>query len=115
MPEAYFVQDDGYTLWGFVPRRPGLYPDAWFRYRPAVPSLVRRFSESFGAARDGLGAELVATRVDGLRQKKGDEPTPIPAEHAGKLHADLFTRIVNHVLGIEGPYLEESEKNSAGG
>jgi hypothetical protein len=112
MAESYFVQNDGYTLWGFIRGRGGLYPDAWFKYRPAVPSITRRINETFGVQRDELIAELLSTRVDGLRVKKTDEPMPISADAAYKLHADLSVRLLNFVLGVEAPWLGNAEKNS---
>jgi hypothetical protein len=106
MAESYFVQDDGYTLWGFIRGRPGLYPDAWFKYRPAVPSISRRLNETFGVQRDELIAELIETRIDGLRP-----PTQINSTAAHMLHADLSNRIVNFVVGAEAPWLGKAEKN----
>jgi hypothetical protein len=112
MPEAYFIQDDGYSLWGYVPRRPGLYPQAYFRYRPAPPALVRRYRETAGLERDAVAREYVSQRIDGLRPTKGGEVMPLNADQLEKMHDDLFQRLLNHALGFEGPAAELMEKNS---
>jgi hypothetical protein len=112
MPEAYFIQDDGYSLWGRVQRWPGLYPEAIFKYRPALPEFRRRFAETFGAERDAYARKLLSERIDGLRQKVGDEPMPLNPDQLHKLHADLYAKLLNHVLGQDGPDLELMEKNS---
>jgi fido (protein-threonine AMPylation protein) len=112
MPESYFIQDDGYSLWGHIPRRPGLYPQAYFRYRPAPPALVRRYRETAGAERDAASREIISMRIDGLRMTMGAEPMPLKADDLDKMHDDLFQQLLNHALGFAGPALELMEKNS---
>lgn len=55
---------DGYTLEGFLPRRPGLHEEVRFKYRPALPGRVADYMRADKAS----GVKEMAQTARGRRQ-----------------------------------------------
>jgi hypothetical protein len=109
---SIFVPDDGYTVTAKIPGTPGLYPPVTVKYRPATPSV--RFEYLGAADKADAGARIIARQVQRLTVDGDETPVTLRPEVAMKLHAELFSALLNVCVGFAGPSVEQADPNSGG-
>jgi hypothetical protein len=101
--ESFFIpkaRDDGYTLEGFVPRLPGLYPDFHYRYRAALPEERDKYNVTRN--RTAEAQRIIAEHLIEVWEP-GGQPVRVVAEQIAYLHANLRDAALDSVLGFRGP------------
>ena len=106
------MSDDGFTLDGSIPTRPGLAPLS-FQYRPALPVAVYQYmrapkgtgEQEVKAVVDLLSAHLVSWDATG----RNGEPVPITRETLARVAYPIQQRLIDAVTGYGG--LEADAKN----
>ena len=120
MAEASAMVDDGYSMIGRVPAKPGLYPDVEFRYRAAATH--HRLTHHLALQRDHDGVEqmdrlapILVKHLEtwNVRTRKG-EPVPIKEANIKRLHGDVFKEIVDHVFGYSVTAAEDLGNSESG-
>jgi hypothetical protein len=96
--------DDGLTLDGVIPARPGLHPALAFTYRPATAAEVQRYLNALarGDERDPIRATVrlvEAHLVEWEAKGKGGEPLPLSEAALRRLRHQVLQGLADHVCG----------------
>jgi hypothetical protein len=118
-PPAYpplFIEDDGYTLPGYLEGEPGLFPPLRFTYRPPLPAVRLAwwdFEERENAKADAAAAsaaksrrkvEIILAQVRSWEAcDRQGRSVPLNAAWVTKMHPTQHDRLFNVALAVAAP------------
>lgn len=116
--ECAFI-DDGYTVTGYIARRPGLHPAITFEFRAMTQPECARAKHHLNNARtpeegEGHAAGVIAKRLVSWDIKKRDgKMVDITQENVIRVQPMAFYDMWCQVLGVRGPDAMPRAENAA--
>jgi hypothetical protein len=114
MALSVFVQGDGFNFQDTVPETPGLHPAVKFAYRPCSGLERDAYLATPPVKAADAAYQLILDHVEGptltpietdpaTGAEVAGEPVALRREHLKKLQGNLWTGIINRILGLVGP------------